>query len=118
MRIFSPHHQVKKHPTTPQYKWRQELSGSAQSLVVPLACLLFLVGGVYLYSVNKSAVQNYQVLSLERTLQELKKENAELHVQATEAGSLLRVEEGSQNLRMEKVSVDGASHGTPSVALR
>ena len=76
--------------------------GAAHVAVVALLALSLLSAGLYVYAVNRSAVQGYAIRTLEKDLKELKKANAELRVKEAEAKSLTRVEEGSTELRMEK----------------
>jgi|GEM_PF-4518404 len=78
---------------------------SAHVAVVALLGLSLLAAGLYVYSVNRSAVQGYAIRNLEKGLKELKKENAELRRREAEAKSLSRVEAGSSDLRMEKADI-------------
>ena len=77
-------------------------SGAAHVLVVVLLAFSLFSAGVYVYVVNRSAVQGYAIRTLEKELKELKRANVELRVQEAEAKSLSRVEAGSTELRMEK----------------
>lgn len=79
--------------------WLGEISHP--SLVV-VALLFFVVGGVYIYLVNERAVYGYDMRTIEKELVALKKQNAELRLQEAEGRSLVRVEDGSTNLRMER----------------
>lgn len=83
-------------------------TGAAHVAVIALLALSLLSAGLYVYVVNRSAVQGYAIRTLEKDLKELKKVNAELRVREAEAKSLTRVEEGSNELRMEKAD-------TPSI---
>lgn len=78
---------------------------SAHIAVVALLALSLLSAGLYVYSVNRNAVQGYAIRTLEKNLKELKKTNAELRVREAEAKSLSRVEAGSLDLRMEKAEI-------------
>lgn len=82
-------------------RWEAHV-GAAHVAVVVLLALSLLSAGLYVYAVNRSAVQGYAIRNLEKDLKELKKANAELKVQEAEAKSLSRVEAGSVDLRMEK----------------
>lgn len=77
-------------------------AGAAHVAVIVLLALSLFSAGLYVYAVNRSAVQGYAIRTLEKDLKELKKANAELKVREAEAKSLSRVEEGSNELRMEK----------------
>ncbi len=77
-------------------------AGAAHVAVIALLALSLFSAGLYVYAVNRSAVQGYAIRTLEKDLKELKKANAELRVREAEAKSLSRVEEGSSELRMEK----------------
>ncbi|MEP7162658.1 MAG: hypothetical protein ABI747_02740 [Candidatus Moraniibacteriota bacterium] len=117
MRLYSPHHH--QQPSFKKRSWFSwELSGSAESLLVTTFCLLFIAGGTYLYSVNKSAVQGYEMRTLEKDMKELKKKNAELKVQEAEARALSRVEAGSAELRMEKINTTHSLLAPGTVAFR
>lgn len=82
-------------------RWEAHV-GAAHVAVVVLLALSLLSAGLYVYAVNRSAVQGYAIRTLEKDLKELKKANAELRVLEAEAKSLSRVEAGSVDLRMEK----------------
>lgn len=79
--------------------------GAAHIAVIALLALSLFSAGLYVYTVNRSAVQGYAIRTLEKDLKELKKANAELRVREAEEKSLSRVEEGSNELRMEKVDI-------------
>ena len=64
---------------------------------------VFLAGGGYLYSVNKTAVQGYQIRSLENEISKLKDQNAELRITEADLRSLYRIEETGERLEMQKV---------------
>lgn len=66
-------------------------------LIVALACL---AGGVYLYSINSSAVKGYQIKQVEKEISELKKENETLRIQEAELNSLRHIEESSKEFNM------------------
>ncbi|MFZ1654245.1 MAG: hypothetical protein WBO92_04635 [Candidatus Moraniibacteriota bacterium] len=77
-------------------------AGAAHVAIVVLLSFSLVSAGLYVYAVNRSAVQGYAIRTLEKDLKELKKANAELRVREAEAISLTRVEAGSLDLRMEK----------------
>ena len=81
-------------------------SGAAHVAVIVFLALSLLSAGLYVYSVNRGAVQGYAVRSLENELKELKKQNAELRVVEAESKSLTRVEAGGQTLRMERATTE------------
>ncbi len=93
--------------------WQLTFSGSAHTLFIVFFCCLFAAGGSYLYSVNRSAVQGYEMRTLEKKLQDLKKQNVVLRLEAAEVSSLARVEAGSIELRMEKASPTLLSPSAP-----
>lgn len=101
MQLYSPHNRRRPGSLS---AFRLELSGSAESLLVLFISLLFAAGALYLYSVNRSAIQGYQIRTLENNLEALKKDNAELKIEEAQTRSLSRVETGSETLRMEKVN--------------
>ncbi len=76
--------------------------GAIHVAVVVLIGLSLLSAGLYVYTVNRGAVQGYAIRTLEKELKALKKVNTELRVQEAEAKSLQLVEAGSVELRMEK----------------
>lgn len=95
-----PFHTYRRERRAPPFS----LSGSAQTLLVTFFCCVFIAGGSYLYSVNRSSVQGYEMRTLEKELKELKKQNVVLRLEAAETSSLARVEAASQELRMEKAA--------------
>lgn len=83
----------------------QPLPGGSRTvrLFLTLATLLcFGIGGAYVFAVNERAVYGYDIRNLETEIVSLKKANTDLRLQEAEGRSLLRVEVGSANLRMEK----------------
>ena len=95
-----------------------ELPGSAHNIFITFFCLLFVAGGAYIFSVNKSSVQGYEMRTLEREIAELKKKNVELKVKEAEARSLSRVEEGGATLRMERVTESQVLDPENTIAIR
>lgn len=79
-------------------------SGSLGALIFGVALLVFSLGGGYIYSVNASAVQGYEIRRIEQRLSELKQRNAQLRLAEAEARELSRITEASDELRMERVS--------------
>lgn len=67
------------------------------NMKVILIALLAFVGGAYLYFVNGSAVKGYQIKSIEKEINALKKENEKLRVDEAELNSLQYIEEASKN---------------------
>lgn len=65
---------------------------------------LFFVGGGYLYSVNQNAVQGFHMRNLEREINALKEENAQLQIEEADKRSLARIEEAVKEKQMQKVS--------------
>lgn len=64
---------------------------------------LFFVGGGYLYSVNQNAVQGFHMRNLEREINALKEENAQLQIEEADKRSLARIEEAVKSKQMQKV---------------
>lgn len=87
----------------PQTQGKAELVGSAHMLVLAVLAAIFVSGGCYLYSVNQNAVQGYHMRSLEKEIDALKQENAELRIAEADLRSLHRIEEASlEELQMQK----------------
>lgn len=81
-----------------------DLSGSAQVLLVSVMTALFVSGGCYLYSVNQNAVEGYHMRTLEKEIALLEQKNAELRIVEADLRSLHRIEEvTSQELEMQKL---------------
>jgi hypothetical protein len=55
-----------------------------------------------LYSINRSAVQGYHMRSLEKEIDKLKQENAELKITEADLKSLYRIEASEEALSMQK----------------
>lgn len=79
-----------------------KLSGSVHILILSILMVMFVIGGGYLYSVNRSAVQGYSLRTLEKEISTLKQENAELKITEVDLRSLYRIET-EEGLRMQKV---------------
>lgn len=88
--------------STARVRHSQMHAGAAHVAIVVLLSFSLISAGLYVYTVNRSAVQGYAIRTLEKDLKELKKANTELRVREAEAMSLSRVEAGSFDLRMEK----------------
>jgi len=81
-----------------------DLSGSAQVLLVSVMTALFVSGGCYLYSVNQNAVEGYHMRTLEKEIALLEQKNAELRIVEADLRSLHRIEEvTSRELEMQKL---------------
>lgn len=87
----------------PQKSGHAELSGSVHMAVLGILTALFVSGGCYLYSVNRNAVQGYHMRTLEREINRLKDENAELKIAEADLRSLYRIEASGQELQMQKL---------------
>jgi hypothetical protein len=81
----------------------RELSGSAHVTVLGVLTALFISGGIYLYSVNQSAVQGYHIRTAEKEIAQLKQQNTELEISEADLRSLYRIEQSSEELNMQKV---------------
>lgn len=84
-------------------KSTRELSGSVHLLVLAILTAMFVSGGSYLYSVNQSAVQGYHMRALEREIDALRQENAELRIAEADLRSLSRIEAAQEELQMQKL---------------
>ncbi|MEI8097019.1 MAG: hypothetical protein WCG73_02855, partial [Candidatus Moraniibacteriota bacterium] len=80
-----------------------KLAGSVHILILSVLMVIFVIGGGYLYSVNRSAVQGYHLRTLEKEIGNLKQENAELKITEVDLRSLYRIEAAEEGLRMQKV---------------
>lgn len=87
----------------PKKSSQTPLSGSVHMLVLGVLTALFISGGCYLYSVNQSAVQGYHMRTLEKEINALKQENAELRITEADLRSLQRIEVAGEELRMNKL---------------
>lgn len=84
-----------------RFNW--ELSGSVHIVMLGVLLVIFVIGGGYLYSVNRSAVQGYHLRTLEKEIDALKQENAELKISEADFRSLYRIEASGEELHMEKI---------------
>lgn len=79
------------------------LSGSIHMMLLGILLVLFVAGGGYLYSVNRSAVQGYHMRTLEKEIDTLKQQNAELKIAEADLRSLYRIETAQDDLHMQKI---------------
>lgn len=82
---------------------KAELSGSVHLFVLGILTLMFAIGGGYLYSVNRSAVQGYHMRTIENEINKLKEENVELKITEADLRSLYRIEASGEELQMQKL---------------
>ncbi|OGI22294.1 MAG: hypothetical protein A2808_00845 [Candidatus Moranbacteria bacterium RIFCSPHIGHO2_01_FULL_55_24] len=102
----------------PKKEERVMLSGSVQTLFLLVLMALFISGGLYLFSVNRNAVQGYHLRNLENEIDTLKEENAELRIAEADLRSLYRIEASHEELQMEKTESLKYLEKHDSVALR
>ncbi|MFA9262268.1 MAG: hypothetical protein ACEQSB_02825 [Undibacterium sp.] len=118
MRVYCAEKNNTKRSSLKGKSWSAHAASAHIAVVVLIALSLF-SAGLYVYSVNRSAVQGYAIRTLEKELKELKKTNAELRLREAEAKSLTRVEAGSVDLRMEKAEITTVLNArTNAVAFR
>ncbi|MEK9151174.1 MAG: hypothetical protein AAB547_00915 [Patescibacteria group bacterium] len=79
------------------------LAGSVHVFVLIVFLIAFVAGGGYLYSVNRSAVQGYHMRTLEKEIDKLKQNNAELRIAEADLRSLYRIETAEEELGMQKL---------------
>lgn len=79
------------------------LAGSTHTFILLVLLVVFVAGGGYLYSVNRSAVQGYHMRTLEKEIDKLKQNNAELKITEADLRSLYRIEASGEALDMEKL---------------
>lgn len=97
---------------------RVALDGSAQTFFVLLLFALFLSGGLYLFSVNRTAVQGYHLRGLEREIATLRDDNASLRIQEADLRSLYRIQAAQADLEMTKIETLKYLKQRDSVAIR
>ena len=78
------------------------LKGSSQAFIVAVFLTLFLTSGMYLFSVNRNAVQGYHLRALEKEITRLSEQNAELQIAEADMRSFYRINEVKEDLQMEK----------------
>lgn len=78
------------------------LSGKAHIFTISILLVIFSACGGYLYSINRSAVQGYNMRALEKEIDKLKTENAELKITEADLKSLYRIEVSEEALAMQK----------------
>lgn len=93
-------------------------SGSAHIFMLSALLLIFVAGGSYLYSVNQTAVQGYNIRALEKEIDKLKQENAELKITEADLRSLYRIETSAEALTMQKPENVIYLEGRGAVALK
>lgn len=79
------------------------LPGSVHLCTLGILTLMFAIGGGYLYSVNRSAVQGYHMRTIENEINKLKEENVELKITEADLRSLYRIEASGEELQMQKL---------------
>lgn len=87
---------LKKQPESEAIK----LAGFVHICMVSMVLVLFVAGGLYLYSVNQSAVQGYHLRALEKEINTLEQENAQLKISEADLRSLYRIEGSEEAQRM------------------
>ena len=65
-----------------------------------LVTLICAAGVFYIFEVNNSATKGYEIRGLETKLNELRKENETLRIQAAELKSMYKIEEKTKDLNM------------------
>jgi len=65
-----------------------------------LVALICAAGVFYIFEVNNSATKGYEIRGLETKLNELRKENETLRIQAAELKSMYKIEEKTKDLNM------------------
>lgn len=94
------------------------LVGSVHMSFLWVLMVAFVIGGGYLYSVNRSAVQGYHLRILENEIGKLKQENAELKISEADLRSLYRIEASGEELHMQKLDTIKYLEERGPVALR
>ncbi len=97
---------------------QKTMKGSFQPMGFVVILFLFLVGGGYLYSVNQNAVQGFHMRTLEKEINALKEENAQLQIDEADKRSLARIEEVVSQESMQKVSEVKVINEDGPIALR
>ena len=90
------------HARTQQKVATSGLKGSSQVFIAGVFLTLFLASGMYLYSVNRNAVQGYHLRALEKKIAELSDRNAQLQISEADMRSFYRINEVKDDLGMEK----------------
>lgn len=85
------------------------------SLVLLLALA---VGSLYLYSMNGSAMQGYEVQAFEREIESLEEESENLRIKEAELNSLHKLEEERDNLGMQEIEDIVYIHNSNSMAFK
>ena len=90
------------HQARTQQKSVSSLGGASRVFIVGVFLTLFLASGMYLYSVNRNAVQGYHLRALEKRIAELSDQNAQLQISEADMRSFYRINEVKDDLGMEK----------------
>lgn len=98
MRVY-----CRKASETNTKKWNINLPGSVHMFILSVLMVVFVTGGGYIYSVNRNAVQGYQLRTLEKEMNILRDENAKLRIAEMDLRSLGRIETAEETLRMQKI---------------
>ena len=95
------------------------LRGGSQVFIAGVLMILFGAAGMYLYSVNRNAVQGYHLRSLEKQIATLSERNAELQITEADMRSFYRINAVKDDLQMEKAeSIKYLEPPKDTVALR
>lgn len=78
------------------------VKGSSQIFILGVFVMLFIASGVYLYSVNRNAVQGYHLRALEKEIAILSEANAQLRISEADMRSFYRINERKDELQMQK----------------
>lgn len=111
---------VSLHAAAPRFQphQRKTVKGSFQPLGFAVILFLFSIGGAYLYTVNQNAVQGFHMRNLEREINALKEENAQLQIEEADKRSLARIEEAVAKKDMQKVNEIVVINEDGPIALR
>lgn len=71
-----------------------------KKIALGIFVMVLALGGWYLNTINKTAVQGFAIRKAENRLAELREENNQLKIQEAELKSLYRIEETSRRLNM------------------
>jgi hypothetical protein len=81
-------------------KNEKKQKGVFYKVPVALMVCIFVLGGMYLYTTNRIAVQGYTIGEREKQLALLKRDNNQLRIEEAELKSLYRIEEAGKRLNM------------------
>lgn len=104
MSLRSQKQSVRRVPgkNSPQAPVAVVLQGSSRGFVLGMLFTLFLSAGIYLFSVNRNAVQGYHLRSLEKEIGTLEEKNAELRISEADLRSFYRINATKEELNMQK----------------